>query len=72
MFGKFTLSADNTGTIGKQCPACGVPFAAGDALTLVMLGPGADENRRWCASKGLVYNAVAIPIHWECSEEAYQ
>jgi len=58
--------------VGMECPACKVPFVAGDFTTLVMLGPGADEEARERARNGRVYNAVAVEVHWSCAtgEEA--
>lgn len=60
--------ADHPG-IGIECQACHVPFAEGDYTTLVVLGPGDDEESRERRDQGRPYNAVAIEIHWECSEQ---
>lgn len=52
--------------IGTECPACHVPFAAGDFTTLVVLGPGADAEARERCRAGRAYDAVAIEVHWSC------
>lgn len=52
--------------IGRPCPACQVPFAAGDYTTLVTLGPGDDDEARQRAVTGRVYNAVAPEVHFAC------
>lgn len=61
-------SADHPG-VGVECPACHVPFAAGDYTTLVTLGPGDDEEARERRDQGRVYNAIGLEIHWECSTQ---
>lgn len=52
-----------------KCPACHRAFAAGDFVTLVSLGPGESEEARLRRDEGRPYNAVALPLHWECSEQ---
>lgn len=54
-------------SVGVECPACQVPFAAGDYTVLVPLGPGADPEARQRAAAGRPYDAVAVEIHWECA-----
>jgi hypothetical protein len=63
MFGP--KSAEHPG-VGRPCPACKVPFKAGDYTTLVMLGPGDDEKAQERARAGRAYNAVAVEAHWTC------
>jgi hypothetical protein len=53
-------------SVGKECPACHKPFEAGDYTTLVVLGPGGDEEARERAREGRPYNAVAAEVHWTC------
>lgn len=53
--------------VGQNCPACGVPLAAGDMVAVVVLGPGADPAARAAARGRLPYNAVAVEIHWACA-----
>jgi hypothetical protein len=60
--------ADHPG-IGKLCDACHRPFAEGDYTTLVILGPGDDDEARKRRDEGRAYNAIAIEIHWDCSEQ---
>lgn len=60
-------AADHPG-IGVECPACHVPFVAGDMTTLVALGPGNDPESRRRAREGRVYNAVAVEIHAACAD----
>ena len=56
-------------SVGEKCLACHQPFAEGDYTTLVVLGPGDDEESRQRRDGGRVYNAVAAEIHWDCSEQ---
>jgi hypothetical protein len=53
-------------SVGRPCPACLQPFAAGDLTTLVTLGPGDDEDARERAREGRPYNAVAVEVHYAC------
>lgn len=55
-------------SIGKPCPACDKPFVAGDYTTLVALGPGDDPEAQQAAREGRAYNAVAVEIHYTCSD----
>jgi hypothetical protein len=55
-----------------KCPACHISFKEGDFTTLVALGPGNDEEGQQKCKDNRPYNAVAIEIHWECSEAAYR
>lgn len=62
------LAADHPLVIeGEQCPGCKKKFAAGEYLTLVMIGPGDSEENRRKHSQHQPYNAVAVPVHWECA-----
>lgn len=54
---------------GMKCRACDKEFKEGDYTTLVTLGPGDDEDERKRRDEGRPYNAIAIEIHWECSEK---
>lgn len=56
-------------SIGTECPACHQPFVEGDYTTLVILGPGGDEESRQRRDEGRPYNAIATEIHWDCSEQ---
>jgi hypothetical protein len=69
---KFAALSATHPMIGEACPACGQPFKEGDATTLIVLGPGSDEEQRKNAAEGRAYNAVAAPVHWACAtgEEA--
>lgn len=53
--------------IGQTCPACHRPIKPGDATTLIVLGPGPDPDDQLRARNGLVYNAVAVLVHWPCA-----
>lgn len=64
-------AADHPG-VGEKCPACHVPFAAGDYTTLVPLGPGGDEEARERRDAGRVYNAIALEVHWDCAASEYR
>jgi hypothetical protein len=59
--------ADND-TIGKTCPACGVPFETGDHTSLVPLGPGADRAEQVKCAQGRPYNGIGIEIHHMCAQ----
>jgi hypothetical protein len=54
-------------SVGQDCPACKKPFAEGDYTTLVMLGPGDDDESREKARLGHAYNAVALEVHYACA-----
>lgn len=51
----------------QGCPACRQPFAAGEFVTLIALGPGDDPEARARARAGRAYNALGIPVHWACA-----
>ena len=53
--------------LDTQCPACDRVFTAGDYVTLVPLGPGADEEARAKARAGRPYNSAAACVHWACA-----
>jgi len=55
--------------IGRPCPACDVPFAEGDYTALVALGPGDDAEAQQRRDDARPYNAVAVEVHWDCSEQ---
>lgn len=54
-------------SVGKPCPACQTPFAAGDITTLITLGPGDDPDAQERARAGRAYNAVAVEVHYPCA-----
>lgn len=64
---KFGPKSADHPSVGKECPACHVPFAEGDYTALVALGPGDDEEGRQRRDAGRPYHAVALEVHWECS-----
>ena len=66
---KFGPKAANHPGIGRKCPACRVPFVEGDFTTLVLLGPGDDQEGRKRRDQGRPYNAVGLEVHWECSAQ---
>ena len=57
-------------SIGNKCMACKVPFKAGDYTTLVALGPGMNQEARDRCKAGRAYNAVAVEVHWDCSDQS--
>ncbi len=63
---KFGPKSPDHPSVGTECPACRKPFAAGDYTTLVLLGPGDDEESQARAREGRAYNAVAAEVHWAC------
>lgn len=54
-------------TVGKECPACHVPFKEGDYTTLISLGPGDDPEEQAKAKAEKPYNAVALEVHFDCA-----
>lgn len=52
--------------INQKCAACQEPFALGQFITLVPIGPGADEEARERKRAGRPYNAVAALAHYAC------
>lgn len=54
-------------SVGRECPACHEPFAAGDYTVLLPLGPGADPDAQQRARAGRPYNAPALELHWTCA-----
>ena len=64
---RFGPKAADHPSVGKPCPACQKPLAAGAFTTLVPLGPGDSEEARERARAGRPYNAVAVEIHWSCA-----
>jgi hypothetical protein len=63
------LTADHPLAISdeRSCPGCDGSFEEGNYLTLVTIGPGADEDERAKAREGRAYNAVSVPVHWACA-----
>lgn len=51
----------------KPCPACGKAFVIGDYSTLIVLGPGDDEDERKKRDEGRPYNAICVEVHWDCA-----
>lgn len=51
------------------CTACWKPFVEGDETTLVILGPGDDQEAQQRRDEGRAYNAAAAVVHWACSEQ---
>jgi len=66
---KFGPKTKDHPTIGRECPACGKPFKEGDYTTLISLGPGDNKDARKRRDEGEAYNAIAMEIHWECSQK---
>ena len=52
--------------IGMTCLGCNESMSAGDYVTLIPIGPGADEEERKDARAGRPYTAVTVPVHWAC------
>lgn len=48
------------------CPVCDDVLANGDPVTLLVLGPGADEDSRERHAEDRWYNAQALPVHQAC------
>jgi hypothetical protein len=58
------LAADHP-AVGEVCTVCCQPIAAGDFVTLLLVGP-ADDDDAWKAAAGLAHTAQAVVIHWLC------
>jgi len=54
-------------SVGALCPACRVPFRAGDYTCLVAYGPGDDPEEQEKAAQGRAYNAASAEVHWACA-----
>jgi hypothetical protein len=63
----FGPKGDDHPSVGVECPACHVPFKAGDFTTLVALGPGDSQGERARAREGRPYTAVALEVHVACA-----
>ncbi len=63
----FGPKSTNHPSVGELCPACKLPFKAGDYTTLIALGPGVDEESQERCKEGRPYNAVAVEVHWKCA-----
>lgn len=59
-------TADHPST-GQPCPACRESLAEGQYTTLIVLGPGPDEEAQQRARDGRPYTAVAVEVHWTCA-----
>ncbi len=64
---RFGPKAAGHPSTGKPCPACQESFKPGDYTALIPLGPGDDADAQYKARNGLVYNAVAVEVHWACA-----
>jgi hypothetical protein len=53
--------------VGRPCIACYAPLTDHDTITLIPLGPGADDGERAKCQAGRGYNAVAIAVHAACA-----
>jgi hypothetical protein len=63
---RFGPKTSDHPSVGQPCAACKQAFAEGDYTTLVLIGPGDDEDARQRALDGRPYNAVAVEAHWAC------
>jgi hypothetical protein len=63
---KITVTADNP-LDGDKCPGCGEVFKLGDEVTLIPIGPGPSKEQQQRCREGMPYNAIALPIHWDCA-----
>ncbi len=50
-----------------KCPACHRVFKKGEYVTLILVGPGDDEEAQEKARKGQAYDGVAVPVHYTCA-----
>jgi len=57
----------NHPSVGRPCPICHEPFAAGDMTVLVPLGPHLDDPAEVCAARdGHAYTLEAVETHIAC------
>lgn len=64
---KYGPKAADSPSIGRPCPACGLPFKAGDYTTLVAYGPGDDPEEQAKARQGRPHAVVGAEVHWACA-----
>ena len=64
---KFGPKTKDHPSVGKECPACHIPFREGDYTTLIPLGPGDDKEAQMRCRAGRPYNAIAVEIHYTCA-----
>lgn len=56
-------------TTGRLCPGCSKMFVPGDEIGLLLVGPGDDPDERMRRDEGRAYNAIGLPVHWECATQ---
>lgn len=53
--------------VGKACAVCGCVHAAGDVVTVIPLGPGADVEHQAKAQAGGWYSCLGVVGHAACA-----
>lgn len=48
------------------CPGCRQVFKMGDYTTLVVIGPGLNEEAQRACREGEPFNAICVEAHWSC------
>jgi hypothetical protein len=56
--------------VGEPCPACTHPFAGGDAVAMVVVGPGDDADAQEACREGRHYAAACVAVHVGCAGAA--
>jgi hypothetical protein len=60
------LAADHP-SVGQPCAVCGCPHEAGDVVTVIPLGPGADTTHQAKAQAGRWYSCLGVIGHAVCA-----
>jgi hypothetical protein len=72
--GQVTAGPIEARDIGANCPACDRAIRAGDMVSVLVLGPGADPDARAKAKAKQPYDAACAEVHWACrtGDESYE
>lgn len=51
---------------GHECPGCLREIRPGEAIGILLVGPGGDEMARKAARLRESYDGVGVAVHWAC------
>jgi hypothetical protein len=63
----FPPLAPDHPSVGAECAVCGEEIAVGATLTVIPLGPGADEDAQRKAVDGRWYSCLGVIAHDDCA-----
>ncbi len=63
----FAPLPDDHPSVGQLCAVCGCMHVAGDVVTVIPLGPGADEEHQARALDGRWYTCLGVVGHAACA-----